>query len=291
MKYKLYGDYIGDSTTETILCRRGIDKKEIHKWLNAGFNEINSWKLLDDDYSLTNAVKTIERAVLDNKNMLVVVDCDVDGTTSAAMFINYIYRCYPNYIDKISYAIHSGKQHGLSDIVIKDDIDIVVVPDAGSNDYIYHEQLFNRGIPVIILDHHEAEKKSEHAIVVNNQLCDYPNKDLSGAGVVWQFCRAYDELKGFNFANDFIDICALGNLSDMMLFSSIETRAIVNLGLKNIINPFFAGMVNKNEYSISFMGGINYNSIAWYVAPFINAVHRTGNLEEKEIVFKAFCEP
>ena len=38
---------------------------------------------------------------------------------------------------------------------------------------------------VLVIDHHEAEKYSEHACVINNQMCDYPTKSLSGAGVVY----------------------------------------------------------------------------------------------------------
>ena len=33
-------------------------------------------------------------------------------------------------------------------------------------------------------------------VIINNQICKYPNKDLSGAGVTWQICRAYDDTMG-----------------------------------------------------------------------------------------------
>jgi len=49
-------------------------------------------------------------------------------------------------------------------------------------------------IDTIILDHHLADKVSEYAIVINNQLSDYNNKDFSGVGIVWQFCRYLDQL-------------------------------------------------------------------------------------------------
>ena len=74
----------------------------------------------------------------------------------------------------------------------------------------------------------------------------------------------------------------------MMDYRSIETKAIVSLGLQNIKNPFFYYMVEKNEYSINKMGGINYMSIAFYVTPFINAIVRSGTMEEKDLIFKSF---
>lgn len=74
----------------------------------------------------------------------------------------------------------------------------------------------------------------------------------------------------------------------MMDYRSIETKTIISLGLHNIKNPFFYYMVDKNSFSIDKMGGINYMSIAFYVTPFINAIVRSGTMEEKDLVFKSF---
>ena len=76
----------------------------------------------------------------------------------------------------------------------------------------------------------------------------------------------------------------------MMDYRSIETRAIVSLGLNNIKNPFFYYMCEKNKFSIDKMGGINYMSIAFYVTPFINAIVRSGTMEEKDLIFKSFLQ-
>lgn len=76
----------------------------------------------------------------------------------------------------------------------------------------------------------------------------------------------------------------------MMDYRSIETRAIISLGLNNIKNPFFYYMCEKNKFSIDKMGGINYMSIAFYVTPFINAIVRSGTMEEKDLIFKSFLQ-
>jgi len=64
------------------------------------------------------------------------------------------------------------------------DFELIIVPDAGSNDYDAHLALKGQGKDIIILDHHLADKVSEYAIVINNQLSDYSNKDFSGVGIV-----------------------------------------------------------------------------------------------------------
>lgn len=74
----------------------------------------------------------------------------------------------------------------------------------------------------------------------------------------------------------------------MMDYREIENKAIISFGLNNIKNPFFYYMVEKNQFSINKMGGINYMSIAFYVTPFINAIVRSGTMEEKDLVFKSF---
>ena len=71
-------------------------------------------------------------------------------------------------------------------------------------------------------------------------------------------------------------------------YTELENKAIISLGLNNRKNPFFYYMCEKNEFSINKMGGINYMSIAFYVTPFINAIVRSGTMEEKDLVFKSF---
>ena len=65
----------------------------------------------------------------------------------------------------------------------------------------------------------------------------------------------------------------------------MEIRALCNIGFSNIKNPFFFSMTKKNDYSIQKMNGINYYSMAFYVVPFVNAVVRSGTMEEKKTVF------
>ncbi len=52
--------------------------------------------------------------------------------------------------------------------------------------------------------------KTEDAVIVNNQLSDYPNKELSGVGVTYKFCKALDEWFGQDYADEFLDLVAVG---------------------------------------------------------------------------------
>lgn len=239
-------------------------------------------------------------AALHDDEIYVLVDCDADGFTSAAIIINYLYTLYkdmsevPSIKDRIHYILHTGKQHGLEDCADQfPDNCLIILPDSSTNDTEKMRELLNRGCSIICMDHHEADEylqDEEKLVIINNQICDYPNKDISAAGVVWQVCRAWDRIFELDYAEDLIDLAALGCLSDMMDYRSIETRSIIAHGLRNIKNPFFYYMCEKNKFSIDKMGGINYMSIAFYVTPFINAVVRSGTMEEKDLIFKSFLQ-
>lgn len=158
------------------------------------------------------------------------MDSDADGFTSSAILINYLHDLFPAWVENnLTYILHTGKQHGLNDHI--DDLiekekwnskfGLVIIPDAGSNDTEECTRLKKEGVKTIVLDHHLCDVKNPDAIVINNQLSNYPNKDFSGVGIVWQFCRYLDKLLQTNYADNYLDLVALGNCADMMSMTSI----------------------------------------------------------------------
>lgn len=292
-----------DNPVEYILSNRGIDIQNQKTWLNAGIDNIEPWNNLN---GMEQAVDILSNIICNCENMLVIVDADADGFSSAAILMNYIFNINVTYANNhVHYFMHKEKEHGLSDYceyLEKGEIDspnelnitTIFCPDAATND---HEQMIllheKYGIQnIVILDHHEGQAAElDYVITVNNQLSDnYQNKGLSGAGVTWQFCRCFDEKFEYNRADKFIDLAALGILSDVMPFNNIENKAIIDIGLKNIQNPFFKGMVEKNAFSMEKKGGCTFNGVAWYVTPFINACVRSGTLEERKLIFESMLE-
>ena len=292
MKYKLIKEPDNSlSAIQQILYNRGISLNQIHHYLNTSDLDINSFDGLGIE-NLKNAAAALVSTIQNKKNMLIVVDSDCDGYTSSAILLNYLYDLFPSFIENnVKYYIHEGKEHGLLDVmnyISEHDFDLIILPDSSSNDYGYHKELYQNGKKIIILDHHEAEYISPYAIIINNQLSDYPNKDFSGAGITWQFCRFLDKLLGSNNSDNYIDLVALGNCGDMMSLKSIETKHIINKGFKNIQNPFFYYMADKNSYSLG--DKLTPMGVAFYIVPFINAMQRSGNLEEKELLFKSMLK-
>ena len=276
------------SATEQILTNRGLPHHLLKEYLNTTDEHINSYELFGKE-NLFNAANALIQTVLNEEDAWLIIDSDCDGFTSSALLLNYLYMQFPAWVENhLNWFMHEGKQHGLSDFnidALDEKVKLFLIPDAGSNDYEYHKKLAEKGVQIIILDHHEAEKISDHAIVINNQLSDYPNKDMSGVGVTWQFCKYLDSLVDTNYADNFLDLVALGMDADMMSMLSLETKHLITKGLQQIKNPFFDAMVEKNSYSMK--NKITPMGVAFYVAPYVNAIVRSGTQEEKEIVFKA----
>ena len=224
-----------------------------------------------------------------NDKVLIQVDSDADGYTSAALLINYLHCLFPGFVESnIQYRIHTGKQHGIILETVPEDVKLVIIPDAGSNQFEEHKTLSERGVDVLVIDHHEAEEVSEYACIINNQLCDYPSKSLSGVGMVYKFCSYIDSLLGKNYAENYIDLVALGCIADMMDLRDFELRRLVEKGLQQIQNPYFKGMVEKNAYSIG--AEVTPFGIAFYVAPYVNATIRVGTQDEKLILFESMLD-
>ena len=289
MKTKLYSKF--DENTpmlNRVLINRGVPINELRHYMNTTDKDINDFLSLGKD-DLKQAAVHLCNTIQEDKSCLIIVDADCDGYTSSAILINYLHHWVPSWTErKLKWFLHSGKQHGLSDCIEEAlCYDLIICPDSSSNDYDYHQRLSDAGIPVIVLDHHEAPEKSQYATIINNQLSDYPNKDLSGAGVAWQVCRYLDHMLEDNYANELLDLNALGNCGDMMSMLSIETKHLINKGFlgENIKNPFIYHMAQKNAFKLG--NEITPRGAAFYIVPFVNAMVRSGTQEEKDILFRA----
>lgn len=281
MNYKLINPIDSNkSIVEQILNNRGI--QDIQTYLNPNDSVIYNPNLINN---MQQGVEMLFRHL--GKDLIyLIVDDDDDGFTSAAIFLNYLYKIVPSIVEaNIIYDFHPHKAHGIWLDQIPQETKLVIALDSSSNEYDIHEQLFNKGIDVLVIDHHKADKVSPFACVINNQLCDYPTKSLSGAGMVYKFCKYIDNLLNLDYADNFLDLVSLGLTGDVMSLRDLETSYLTRKGLENIQNPFMREMVEKNSYQLGT--DITSIGVAFYIVPYINAVARLGTKEEKKILFEA----
>ena len=300
MKYELIQGSLNDlrNPVETVLKNRGIN--DVNQYLNLDSSVVQDY---NDLANMSDAVKCFLRHYENKNKILVMPDEDCDGYTSSAMLYLYIKALDPDY--PVDYLMHQRpKMHGLKDEVdrVPDDVKLFIIADASTNDIDECNQLIEKGLDIIILDHHdenyqeESEEEEDYnncssnkSIIVNNQLSpNYKNKSLSGAGIVYRFLQALDEALWEDYADDFIDLCCLGNAADVMDMKSLETRYFVNQGLKGFNNKFLQALFKAQDFSMK--GVLNIHNITWYMSPVINAVTRMGTMEDRELLFRAMIE-
>ena len=288
MQYRLVNPEIKQNYVQELLKLKGVE--DIDTYLNPSAADC----LLDPALleNIEDGAELLCRSCENTKKIiLLIVDSDNDGFTSSAILYQYIQRIAPQ--KNITFVLHDGKQHGLEDHMdfiedYRDSCDLVILPDSSSNDYVYHEQLREWGMKCLVLDHHLADPPfSSNAIIINNQLSpNYPNKELTGAGVVYQFCRYLDKKLNLNYADDYIDLAAWGIIGDMGSLLTYENRYIVSQGLARPTNFFFRVLIEKQSFSMN--GEVTPISVAFYIVPLINAMIRVGSRDEKERLFLAF---
>lgn len=294
MKIKLINKDIRSNYGENLLISRGI--KDVKAFMNPDESALQDWRDLENIKEGVNLIFALPATA----HIGIIVDSDVDGFTSASIIGQYLSRYLPSL--KIDYYIHDGKAHGLEEHWqdIQDmNFDLLIIPDAGSNDSKYAQEI---KCPILVIDHHLVEEpiSASNMTVINNQLSPkYRNKDLSGAGMAYQFCRAMDYYFDKNWADDYIDLAALGICGDMMSGLEIENQYFWRKGFSNIKNYFFWTIAQKQSYSITgkqfatdqeLLDALNPISVAFYIVPLINAMVRVGTEEEKARMLTAFLD-
>lgn len=187
-------------------------------------------------------------------NILVVVDSDLDGYTSGAIIMSLLQTVSRG--QEIGYVLHPGKEHGIELKDIPEEVNLIIVPDAGSSQKTEHLKLLENDVKIIILDHHEIEndfdygKYNDNIAIVSSQL-NYPNPALSGAGVALKFAQAYGQVYGKPLPKKLYALAACGIVADVMDISNLENKQIVTEGIKYMSeHPFLMALIKKAHYNV-----------------------------------------
>lgn len=236
------------------------------------------------DYpGMLDAVELVHDHIKLKSKIGIVIDSDVDGACSSSII--YLFLKLFNITPSIF--AHTGKQHGIDDLlpqILSSNLDLLIIPDAGTNCADECRTLKENNIDVLVLDHHEVEKDNPYAIVVNPHLGNGLNIALSGTGVTYQFIRAYCDKHKLPCPN-YHDIVAVSLVSDICDLTSLENRAFINSGLNHPTNPFLQLLFEKK----CKRRGITPEGISWDVAPLGNALARVDDQDTKLLFFDALA--
>lgn len=264
----------------TILLNRGIEREEMLPFLQKSMKSIINPMLMTD---MDKAAKRICEAVDNGESIVIYGDYDVDGITSTSLLYEFIASIGGN----VDYYIpdRKGEGYGINIMavnkLIKQGKKLMITVDCGITAVGEVEFAVLQGMDVIITDHHTCKERlplAAKAIINPKRDDEYPFKELAGVGVAFKLALAVALERGMNtnevFAK-YIDLAAIGTVADVVPLVN-ENRIIVDRGLKALQSSRRPGIRALLEQS--GMGGkpINAATIAFAVAPRLNASGRLG---------------
>jgi len=244
-------------------------------FLNPVKNVLHSPYLLTNVELLTDTI--IEECIKQKKKTYIFADVDPDGISSTAIKYNYLKPLNPN-VEYFHSQRSEGHGIGLAVELVPDDCEVLIIVDSSSNDVEACKSLQERGITVLIIDHHEVEIENPYCILVNPKQpnCSYPNKQASGSMLCWKVCQVLDDKLGLTKSKELIDLAGLGLYSDMQDMSILENRYVVNQMFGNIKNIGYKALLkalDKDKVKLST------TVVGFDITPCINAATRLDSIE------------
>jgi single-stranded-DNA-specific exonuclease len=223
----------------------------------------------------------IIKAADSGRKIVISYDIDADGCTSGTILMRYLRELTQN----VFYIHHQRSQgHGISCQVVPEDTDLLIILDSSTNEVERCRELNEQGIQTLIVDHHPSTIENPYALIVNPQMDNYPNKEISAAGLVFKLCQVMDDILDVEFANQFIDLAGIGMYADVMSMTEPENRYFVYQALKNITNPGIKAILDVEGKFIPYC---NSQTIGFTIAPVVNAAAR---MEQIELIIELLLE-
>lgn len=281
MEFELKEQITGDIINDAIL--RAVDDIDYHRKPDDRY--MGNFKHLPIPF--IKSTYELFGSISDNKKIGILVDNDADGFTASSLLYRFITTNLKYH--NIVYIITEGKTHGLStnamEEVYKKEVEFLIIPDAASNDKDQIEELIDSDINVLVLDHHEVNIKDVPSVVINNQLLEGVNKNFTGVGMVYLFCKIYcNEFLSRDVVDKYLDLVALGQTGDVSDISDPEIRYLAYTGVRNVNNPFIKAVMERKGIENPTTRDWSFSIISM-----INAVTRIGTLEEKRKLFEALA--
>jgi single-stranded-DNA-specific exonuclease len=266
-----------------LLALRGVTPANAANYLSPSLDHLHSPYLMR---GMTAAVERLSAAIANKEGILIYGDYDVDGTTAVVILKTALELCGGAADFHVPHRIKEG--YGIKDDVIERaaaaGIKVVISVDTGIRAFQAAETARRVGIDLIVTDHHlpEAHEGVPNAWAVlnpNQQGCDYPCKELCGAGVAFKIAQALfakfkDQADQARLVPSFLKMVAIATIADAVPLVG-ENRTIARLGLEGLRRPANGGLKALMEVSgLTGERAIAAGDVGFRLGPRINAAGR-----------------
>ena len=251
-----------------LLVQRGIEtEEEAWQFFNPKLENLHDPFLMKD---MRKAVERVDLALSRGESIMVYGDYDVDGTTAVALVYSFLrrlgHKALMFYIPD-RYTEGYGVSYKAIDHAQRKGVGVIITLDCGIKATEKVAYAKERGIDMIICDHHLPGEKIPEAVAVLDPKradCPYPFKELSGCGVGFKMLQGYCLYKGLPFSEVecLLDLVVVSIASDIVPLVG-ENRILAYYGLKRL-----------NEKPGKGLQSITIDDIVFKIGPRINAAGR-----------------
>lgn len=265
-----------------LLINRGIKTaNEAHAYLNKTLAAIHDPALFA---GMNRATDRIVKAIENREKITIYGDYDVDGVTSTALLMNF----FKDHNIDADYYIpdRESEGYGINVMAInkisKSGTKLLITVDCGITACGEIELAKSLGMDVIVTDHHLCKDKIPNALAVIDAKqpdCEYPFDSLAGVGVAFKLALSIAKALGEKTSDCFfsyVELAAIGTIADIVPLKN-ENRVIVEKGLQSLANPKNIGLRELIKSAGADERKINATSVAFMLAPRINAGGRLGS--------------
>lgn len=267
-----------------LLANRSVLKEDVDAFMQPDYAALHNPWLLHD---IEEAVKRIIYAIENDQAIAIFSDYDCDGIPGGVILHDCLKALgYKNFINYIPHRHYEG--FGLSktaiDTLANKNVSLVVTIDCGTNDVEAVAYAKEKGIDVIITDHHEPSEELPAAVaIVNPKLRAYPFTELCGAAVVFKLTQAlldkyeHDLVPGYE--KWWLDMVGIATIADMVPLVG-ENRVLAYYGLtvlRKSRRPGLQQLLQKNRVQ---QPRLTEEDIGFTIGPRINAASRMDTPED-----------
>lgn len=249
------------------------------------------YHLLYDPFQLKDmdhAVELIQSHITRDHRIYVYGDYDVDGITSTSILVKILKACGARVEYYIPDRIQEGYGINISaiDWIFNQGASLIISVDTGITAVEQVAYAKEKGMDIIITDHHECQEQIPQADAVINPkqaTCSYPFESLAGVGVTFKLAQALAKQYSIDeeFLKDLIEIAAIGTVADIVPLID-ENRVIVSVAFERIQKKRMLKQGNKGLNALLELVGAGEKAltagiIGFQLGPRLNAAGRLGD--------------
>lgn len=231
------------------------------------------------------AVARLIRAIEGKERVVLFGDYDVDGVTSLALLSSLLsaYGLSP----ALFLPLRMEEGYGLTSESVERCLashqpQLLVAVDCGTSSVNEIRSLCERGVDVIVLDHHEPKSALPECVAIVNPKIDRdsPFQYFCSVGIVFKLCHALLKTRPLpNFdLRSHLDLVALGTVADIVPLHR-ENRTLVQRGAQEIERSSRPGLRKLMEVS-GVRAPILPEHIGFRLGPRLNAAGRLSTAEK-----------